>query len=181
MFERTFLAEIGELSKLLSHSAEFPGHAFGISLNAPERFSRLGIFPQSKKGLSACRRVEPCTAYRQVFLDTLAQLLCAFAPFSRPVAGRRQQILEEGCIDVRIGVVPQFVFGCAFIELCCLHQVFQLAEIIPPAFTNAACDTESFSVAGKRRILDEPETVSEEVERFIMTGGRIELRVFARQ
>jgi hypothetical protein len=62
-----------------------------------------------------------------------------------------------------------------------MHQVFQLAEIVPPAFTNAARDTESFSVAGKLFILDELESISEEVERFIMTGGRIELRVFARQ
>ena len=35
MFERTFLAKIGELGKLLSHSAEFPGRAFDIRPNAP--------------------------------------------------------------------------------------------------------------------------------------------------
>ena len=118
MFERTFLAQISELCKLLSHSAEFPGRAFGISPNAPERFGRLGIFPKSKQGLGACRSVEPCAAYRQVFLDTLAQLPCAFAAFGQPVARRRQEILEERRVDLRVGVIPQFVFGCAFIELC---------------------------------------------------------------
>ncbi len=106
MFERTLLAQISELCKLLSHRAEFPGRALGISPNAPERFSRLGIFPKSKQSLSACRRVEPRTTYRQIFLNALAQLFCAFAPFGRTVARRRQHILDEGCIDVRVGVIP---------------------------------------------------------------------------
>src|SRR5512138_1814408 len=69
VFERTFLAEIGELGKLLSHSAEFPRRGFGICLNAPERFGRLGISPKSKQSFSVRRRVEPCAAYRQVCLD----------------------------------------------------------------------------------------------------------------
>src|SRR4029079_11143159 len=164
-----------------SHGAYSPGRAFGVRPDAPEHVGRLGIFPESKKGLSTCRRVKPRATRGQVSQNALAYLLCAFATLGRPVARPRKQILEEGRIDVRVGVVPQFVFGCALIELCRLHQVFQLAEIIPPAFTDAARDTESFFVAGKLSIFDKLEFAGEEVELFIMTGGRIELRVFARQ
>ena len=128
-----------------------------------------------------CRRVEPCAALRQVSQNALAQIFRAFTALGRPVARCRQQVLKEGCIDVRVGVVPQLVSGCAFIECCCLHQVFQLAKVIPPAFANAACDPESFPVAGKPSVLDEREFVSQEVERLIMAGGRIELRILTRQ
>src|SRR5262249_18696468 len=72
MFERAFLAKIGEVGKLLSHGAEFPTGGLGVRSNAPEHVSRLGIFPESKKGLSACRRVEPRSTCRQVSQNALA-------------------------------------------------------------------------------------------------------------
>src|SRR5262245_19644326 len=82
---------------------------------------------------------------------------------------------------MRVGVVPQFVFGCALVELCSLHQVLKLAEVVPPAFTNATRDAERLDVAGELFIVDELKSAGEEVEGVIMTSGRIEFWVFARQ
>ena len=71
MLERAFLAKIGEVGKLLGHGAELPRRAFDVRPNLPEHFSRFVISPKSKQSLCTCRRVEPCTAYRQVSLDAL--------------------------------------------------------------------------------------------------------------